>query len=43
MHDKVIFIVEEVPMEATLRNLMPKLIGDIECEIHPYKGRRDLM
>ena len=38
------FLVEEPSAESALRNLVPKIIGDlISFEIHPFQGKPDLL
>lgn len=36
-------LVEEVSMEAALRGLLPKLVGDLPFEVYPYQGKTDLL
>ena len=37
------FLVEELSMEAALRTLVPKIIGDQSFEVYPYQGKHDLL
>lgn len=36
-------LVEEPSMEAALRILLPKMLGELSFEIHPYQGKNDLL
>jgi hypothetical protein len=40
--EHVEFLVEEPSMEAALRALLPKVLGQIELEIHRFQGKSDL-
>jgi hypothetical protein len=37
------FHVEEQSMEAALRTLLPRVIGDLAFDIYTYQGKRDLL
>ncbi|MGB8298311.1 MAG: DUF4276 family protein [Polyangia bacterium] len=41
--EHVELLVEEPSMEAALRALLPKIIGTLSFEIHPYQGKHDLL
>lgn len=41
--ERVEILVEERSMEAALRVLLPRVLGDIGFEIHPFQGRSDLL
>jgi hypothetical protein len=40
--EHVEFLVEEPSMEAALRVLLPKVLGELEFEIHRFQGKSDL-
>ncbi|MCC6156672.1 MAG: DUF4276 family protein [Deltaproteobacteria bacterium] len=37
------FLVEELSMEAALRLLLPKVIGNRSFDVHPFSGKADLL
>jgi hypothetical protein len=36
-------LVEEPSMEAALRLIVPRIIGDVSFEVYPHQGKRDLL
>jgi hypothetical protein len=36
-------LVEELSMEAALRRIVPKIVGDLSFEVYPYQCKQDLM
>ena len=36
-------LVEELSMEAALRVLLPRLLGDVSFEVYPHQGKQDLL
>jgi len=36
-------LVEELSMEAALRLIVPKIIGDLSFEVYPYQCKQDLL
>src|SRR5271156_126059 len=43
MAEHIEFLVEEPSMEAALRVLMPRIIGDLSFEVYPYQCKQDLL
>lgn len=43
MVEHVEFLVEEPSVEASLRVLLPGILGDISFAIYPHQGKRDLL
>lgn len=41
--EHVVVLVEEPSMEAALRIMLPKILGDRSFEIHPYQCKNDLL
>jgi len=37
------FLVEEPSAEATLLNIVPKMLQDVTFRIHPFQGKQDLL
>ncbi len=40
---KLEILVEELSMEAALRLIVPKIIGDLSFDVYPYQGKGDLL
>lgn len=43
MVDHIELLVEEASMEAALRLLLPRIIGDTSFAIYPYQCKEDLL
>lgn len=41
--EHVEILVEELSMEALLRELLPKVVGQLSHQIYPYRGKADLL
>lgn len=41
--EHVEFHVEELSMEAALRALLPRMLGDVTFDVFPYQGKHDLL
>jgi hypothetical protein len=37
------FLVEELSMEAALRIIVPRIVGELSFEVYPYQGKQDLL
>ena len=40
---KLEILVEELSMEAALRLVVPKIIGDLSFDVYPYQCKEDLL
>jgi hypothetical protein len=43
MVDHIEFLVEEPSMEAALRELLPRIIGEMSFQIYPFQSKQDLL